>query len=729
MHSARVVEVAVFAPLRKTFHYLADNPEQIPGVGTLVKVPFGRGQRFGVVLGTVKQATDRELKSIQQVVDDEAVVGAQIMRLAKWAAQYYQHPIGDVLAATLPGTLRQAPVPERKGLTEWTATKLIDVEADPLIRNAPRQAALLRLLQQGSKIAADFDRLDFDWRRAIRELENKGLASKQFRQHDASGNSIIESPIRLNDAQLSAVTQINAASGTFTACLLHGVTGSGKTEVYMAAIEHALSHDSHVLMLVPEIILTQQMVARLTQRFGSAVGVLHSGLSDSQRAQVWLQCREGEIRILMGTRSAIWAPLPSIGLIIVDEEHDGSFKQQEGFRYSARDIAVKRAQQLGIPIVLGTATPSLEAYRNVVNGKFRLLTLPERVGTANMPKLQCIDVRGVRLRGGLSDRLCDEMRACLGRGEQVLLFLNRRGFAPTVLCHQCGHVATCHRCDATLVWHKERRILSCHHCGAQKKTERIEACCPEPDLVPIGLGTEQVEETLGELFPNQKVARIDRDTMRRRSVMEKTFADVRSGIVNILIGTQMLAKGHDFPKVSLVGIIDADSQLFSTDFRAEEKLAQTIVQVSGRAGRAEFPGTVFIQTHHPHHQLLQTLLTQGYDAFARTALEERRHATLPPYAPMALIRAESPNAKLPIKFLQELARGVKALRISGLEILGPIPAAMEKRAGRYRAQVILTATSRRILAASVSRFVETSEAISMKSKVRWSIDIDPLDTL
>jgi primosomal protein N' (replication factor Y) len=723
-----VVEVAVFAPLRKTFHYLSEFPGNPPSTGSLVKVPFGRGQRFGIVIGPAKQKTERQLKAIREVVDEKPVVGSAIMRLAKWAAEYYQHPLGDVLAATLPGALRHGSAPARKGLSEWVVVLDEQSDANQLDRSATRQATLLSLIKQGPKVATDFEGLEFDWRRPIKELEKKGFVSKRVRPDAVVQSAPAKSLVNLNDAQRAAVAALNSSNGSFHACLLHGVTGSGKTEVYMAAIEHTLSNGLGALMLVPEIILTQQMVARLTQRFGNAVGVLHSGLSDSQRAQVWLRCRDGEIKILMGTRSAVWVPLPSIGIIIVDEEHDGSFKQQEGFRYSARDVAIKRAQQLGIPIVLGTATPSLEAYLNVENGKFKVLPLPERVGIAQMPKLHCVDVRGVRLRGGLSDRLCEEMTACIARNEQVLLFLNRRGFAPIVLCHQCGHVATCHRCDAKLVWHKERGLLSCHHCGAQKNTERIEACCPEPDLVPLGLGTEQVEETLGELFPDVVIARIDRDTMRRKSAMEETFAAVRSGAVNVLIGTQMLAKGHDFSKVSLVGIIDADSQLFSTDFRAEEKLAQTIVQVSGRAGRAEFPGTVLIQTHHPQHKLLQTLLTRGYDEFAHMALAERHSAALPPYVPMALIRAESPRPELPIKFLQTLARAVKAEQIKGLDIFGPIPAAMEKRAGRFRAQVMLTASSRRILASSVKRFVETSEGVPARNNVRWSVDIDPLDT-
>jgi primosomal protein N' (replication factor Y) (superfamily II helicase) len=730
MNSVSVVEVAVFAPLRKTYHYLgcADS-NAIPALpGSLVKIPFGRGQRIGIVIGLANSTDERKLKAISEVVDTLPVIGAAIMRLARWASDYYQHPIGDVLAATLPGPLRHGSAPVRREESEWVIHATNQEVIDDLARRAPRQAVLLERLSTGAKTAADFANLEFDWRRAMRELEKKDLVAKRLRTANKSFQSA-QQAFSLNDAQQAAVVVLNDSLGSFKACLLHGVTGSGKTEVYMAAIEHALKSQLNTLMLVPEIILTHQMVARLKQRFGSAVGVLHSGLNDNQRAQVWLRCRDGDIKILMGTRSAVWAPLPRIGIIIVDEEHDASFKQQEGFRYSARDVAIKRAQQLNVPIVLGSATPSLEAYHNVKTNKFAYLSLPQRAGLARMPGLQCVDVRGLRLRGGLSDQLVRDMGACLERSEQVLLFLNRRGFAPIVLCHQCGHIATCSRCDAKLVWHKERKLLSCHHCGAQKRTQHLEACCPDPEIVPLGLGTEQVEETLHELFPDKRIARIDRDTMRSKTAMEETFAAIRGRSVDILIGTQMLAKGHDFANVTLVGIIDADSQLFSTDFRAEEKLAQTIIQVSGRAGRAEYSGSVLIQTHHPHHDLLQTLLLRGYDHFAEKALEERRRAALPPYVAMALIRAESPSTQMPMKFLAQLAAEVKQKSIKGLEILGPIPAAMERKAGRYRAQLMVSAQTRRVLAVGVKAFINLGDAMPLKNKVRWSVDIDPLDTI
>lgn len=725
------VEVAVFAPLRKTFHYLAPNDQYGDkiAVGSRVKVPFGRGVRIGVVLACAPReaAGGRALKEIIEVIDREPAIDVEPMRLARWAAEYYQHPPGEVLAAMLPGPLRHGRTPPLRQATEWIVTEAGTANSAGLARTAPRQAALLERIGGGPAVVADLETLQFDWRRALRELDKKGFV--ECRQRARCTTPASAPIVELNAAQRDAADTLIAAFGAFRTYLLHGVTGSGKTEVYLAAIGAALERGLSALLLVPEIILTEQMVMRLRQRFGSEVSVLHSGLTDAERAQAWLRCRDGSVRVLMGTRSAVWTPLSRLGIVIVDEEHDSSFKQHEGFRYNARDVAIKRAQQAGVPVVLGTATPSLEACLNVKNDKYAYLSLPQRAGIASMPKISCIDVRGLRMQGGLSDRLCRAIDERLGRGEQALLFLNRRGFAPVVLCHQCGWIATCSRCDSKLVWHKERKALICHHCGGYRRLRQIEPCCATPELVPVGLGTEQVEEALTERYPGKRIARIDRDSMRRKTAMEETLAAVRDGSIEILIGTQMLAKGHDFARVSLVGIVDADSQLFGTDFRAEEKLAQTIIQVAGRAGRADASGEVLIQTHHPHHELLQTLIGAGYDKFAERALDERRRAALPPYVPMALARAEASSAQMPMKFLSEVAAKMKTRAAPGLEILGPVPAAMEKRAGRYRAQLMITAPARRTLAAAVKSLIDASDNVATRRHVRWSVDIDPQDTM
>lgn len=723
------VEVAVFAPLRQSFYYLPP-ASGMPPTGSLVRVPFGRGERIGVVLDAPVAVADDSLrlKNISAVIDTIPPLAPAQLRLAAWASTYYQHPLGDVVAAALPGPVRRGIAAAPRAVFEWTlAPGGTDALAD-LQGRAPRQASMLQLVAEHACTADDFAMLEFDWRRALRELERKGHVVR-----NAVAAAVAELPRdhapTLNAEQQAAADAVIAAAGKFQVLLLHGVTGSGKTEVYLAAIADTLSRGAQALLLVPEISLTQQMVNRLTRRFGRTVAVLHSAMSDTQRADVWMRCHRGEVGVLMGTRSAVWAPLPDVGLVIVDEEHDASLKQHDGFRYHARDVAIIRAQQLDAPIVLGSATPSLESSLNAQRGKYTRLSLPQRAGAASQPTIRCIDVRGLKLRGGLSDALCRAIEQRLERGEQSLLFLNRRGFAPVVLCHECGSIAACARCDANYVWHKGRGLLICHHCGGQKRLAQLAPCCAAPEQVPLGLGTEQIEESLNELFPGRRIARVDRDSMRRRGVMEATFEAVRAGSIDILIGTQMLSKGHDFANVTLVGIVDADSQLFSTDFRAEERLAQTIVQVAGRAGRAAIAGEVLIQTHHPHHELLQTLISDGYDRFSERALVERRAAELPPFVPMALIRAEAPGAQAPLNFLRELRERAALPERAGVDILGPIPAAMEKKAGRYRAQLMLTATSRKRLAASVKALIAASETMSAARSVRWSIDIDPQDTL
>ncbi len=723
------VEVAVFAPLRQTFHYLPP-ASGMPPCGSLVRVPFGRGERIGVVLAAPVAATPDapRLKPVTEVITTVPPLTPAQLRLAHWAATYYQHPLGDVIAAALPGPVRRGIVAAPRALFQWSlAPGGAEVLAE-LQRRAPRQASVLQRVAERACTAEDFAMLDFDWRRAVRELERKGHIVRATASPTDVEISRDHAP-ELNPEQQLAVDAVISAAGTFQVLLLHGVTGSGKTEVYLAAIADTLARGAQALLLVPEISLTQQMVSRLTRRFGRTVAVLHSAMSDTRRADVWLRCHRGEVGVLMGTRSAVWAPLPNVGLVVVDEEHDASLKQHDGFRYHARDVAIIRAQQLGVSIVLGSATPSLESGLNVQLGKYTRVSLPQRAGAASPPTIRCIDVRGLKLRGGLSDALCRAIEQRLERGEQSLLFLNRRGFAPVVLCHACGAIAACARCDANYVWHKARGLLICHHCGGQKRLTQLSACCEAPEQVPLGLGTEQIEESLNTLFPGRRIARVDRDSMRRRGVMEETFEAVRAGTVDILIGTQMLSKGHDFANVTLVGIVDADSQLFSTDFRAEERLAQTIVQVAGRAGRAAIPGEVLIQTHHPHHELLQTLISDGYDRFAERALAERRAAELPPFVPMALIRAEAPGAQAPLNFLRELRTRAALPERAGLDILGPIPAAMEKKAGRYRAQLMLTASSRKRLAASVKALIAASETLPAARSVRWSIDIDPQDTL
>ncbi|MCC5861197.1 MAG: primosomal protein N', partial [Gammaproteobacteria bacterium] len=483
------------------------------------------------------------------------------------------------------------------------------------------------------------------------------------------------------------------------------------------------------LVLVPEIGLTPQLLAHLRSRFGDAVCALHSGLGDAERLAAWRAARSGRAAILVGTRSALFVPLARPGLIILDEEHDSSFRQQEGVRYSARDLAVVRARELGVPLVLGSATPSLESLRHARDGRYQLLEMPRRIGGGKEPALSLVDLSHHRQQQGLSTPLLAAMRRHLDSDGQVLLFLNRRGFAPALWCTDCGHVVDCPRCDARMTVHQHDRRLRCHHCGTERAVPDSCPACGSAELAPVGQGTERIEQTLARLFPDVRGVRIDRDTTRRRDSLERHLDAVRRGEVRILVGTQMLTKGHDFPGISLVGILDADQGLFSSDYRASERLAQTIVQVAGRCGRGERPGEVLIQTRFPAHPLLRRLCDEGYRGFAAALLAEREAAGWPPYTRLALLRAEAPGRRPPQAFLEaarELARG---FGIAGTEVLGPAPAGMERRAGRYRQQLLFLAADHRPLQRLLGQLPTRLAALPEARRVRWVIDVDPPDLI
>jgi primosomal protein N' (replication factor Y) len=524
------------------------------------------------------------------------------------------------------------------------------------------------------------------------------------------------------------VDSVRAAPTGFTAWLLEGVTGSGKTEVYLQLIADQLRDSKQVLVLVPEIGLTPQLVARFQQRFTLPISVLHSGLNDAERWRAWQQAASGTARLIIGTRSAIFTPLKHPGLIVIDEEHDGSFKQQDGLRYSARDLAVWRAHQLAIPVLLGSATPSLESLYNVQQGRYRHLLLPERAGEACHPRMHLLDLRQQPMQDLLSKTLIDAIRHHLDRGGQTLLFLNRRGFAPVLLCHACGWVAACQRCDARLTLHQQQRELRCHHCGSQRRVDAFCPSCGSSELIAIGEGTQRIEQTLQTLFAQHTVLRIDRDSTRRKGALESALDEASSGRAKILLGTQMLAKGHHFPEVTLVAILDADQGLFSSDFRASERMAQLIIQVAGRAGRADRPGEVIIQTHHPDHPLLLQLVQQGYPAFARSALVERQQTGFPPFTSMALLRAEASRAELPRDFLEQARRLAETRPEPRVQLWGPVAAPMERRAGRYRAQLLIQSPQRNALQRFLDGWIPALESIRQVRQVRWSIDVDPIDT-
>jgi primosomal protein N' (replication factor Y) len=562
----------------------------------------------------------------------------------------------------------------------------------------------------------------------LHTLEEKGWIEASLFAREEPVHEVAPSAHTLNPAQQQAVDAVLAELDGFAPFLLDGVTGSGKTEVYLELIERVLAREQQALVLVPEIGLTPQLVTRFRQRLDTPLALLHSGLSDHERLGAWQRARSGEAGVIIGTRSAIFTPMARPGLIVVDEEHDASLKQQDGFRYSARDLAIWRARKLDIPVILGSATPSLESLLNVEQGRYRQIDLPERTGVARPPGFHVLDVRNLSLEDGLSQPLMQGMRRHLDAGDQVLLFLNRRGFAPTLMCYDCDWIAECRRCDARMTWHQHDGLLHCHHCGSQRP---VDTTCPEcqgSELHPLGQGTERVEQALDKHFPDVTRVRIDRDTTRRKGELDRLLEQAHAGEGRILLGTQMLAKGHHFPNVTLVGILDADHGLFSTDFRASERMAQLIVQVAGRAGRHERPGEVVIQTCHPDHPLLQLLINQGYPAFARAALAERQAAHMPPITGMALFRAEAPAADTALAFLDSVAARIQASGNSAVETWGPLPATMERRAGRYRAQLVLQSEQRGQLQRLLSSVVRQLDTAREARKVRWSVDVDPADT-
>jgi primosomal protein N' (replication factor Y) len=725
-----ILAVAIDTPLRRIFDYRApaERPDLAPG--QRVWVPFGRRRVVGVVVGR-RDRTDvpaAKLRSVFAAVDDEPTFDAGLLQLLLWSADYYRHPVGEVIAAAMPASLRLG-TPLREETVVWSLTALGRQEA---LGKLPARAVRLRaivgaLSTAGEMTAADLQSAAESTPEALRKLDARGYVMQAKRMPAReSVTSVPHAGPTLNDAQREAVQRICGTLGSFASHLLYGVTGSGKTEVYLRTIAAVIERKQQALVLVPEIALTPQLIARFRARFDTPLAVLHSNLSDGERLAAWRSAGEGRASIVIGTRSAVFSPLARPGLIVVDEEHDASFKQQDGFRYSARDLAIVRAQRLGIPVVLGSATPSLESLHRAQRQPQWTSRLPQRAANARPPRLALIDLRAHGETQGIATPAVLAIRRHLDADGQVMLFLNRRGYAPVLFCPACGWSAHCKRCDAHLTVHGRTHNLICHHCGSQQPVPELCANCGQP-AKPVGQGTERIEETVRQLFPDAPLARIDRDAVRRRGELEATLARVDSKEVRILVGTQMLTKGHDFPNVTLVVVLNADQGLFSADFRAGERLAQTIVQVAGRAGRAERPGEVLIQTEYPEHPLLKLLLEGGYEAFAAGALQEREQSSWPPFARIALIRAEAASALAPMKFLRAALATSRQHTLRGVQLLGPAPAPMERRAGRYRAQLLLHATTHSPLQKLMSVWLPELEALPEARRVRWSIDVDAID--
>jgi primosomal protein N' (replication factor Y) len=727
------LRVALDTPLRRLFDYLPPSDGSAPVVGARVRVPFGRQHLVGIVCAwtdTTDLPRDK-LKQVLEVLDLEPVLDARVMELAEWASQYYHHPLGEVLSAALPKLARNGAA-ARASREHWFVTPegTAALQAQSLGR-APRQRELLEMLGGIEGLTSDAltERLE-DWRTPMRALVARGFVSSADIMHlaaDAPGEATLlrgTGPL-LSDEQSVAVKAIDEAQGRFAPFLLYGITGSGKTEVYLHTVEHVLRRGRRALVLVPEIGLTPQLVGRFRERFNVPVAVLHSALTDNERLAAWRQCVSGEARVVLGTRSAVFAPVMDLGIVIVDEEHDASFKQHEsGFRYSARDLAVLRAQRAQVPVVLGSATPALETLQNVEAGKFVRLSLPRRAGQALPPRAAVVDLREHGVRQGISTPAVEAIQRHLADGSQVLVYINRRGYSPTLACTACGWIAPCRDCDARLTVHLGASRLRCHHCGADAP---LPEKCPQCGYAVrhVGQGTERVEETLAKLFPDMPIVRLDRDVVRKRGDLEAVVGRIHSGEARILVGTQMVTKGHDFPNVTLVVVLNADQGLFSTDFRAPERVAQSIIQVAGRAGRGSKPGHVLIQTEYPEHPLLVSLLEEGYDGFARAALAERAAANWPPFAHVVVLRASALELAPAIEFLRAARKLAQPPR--GLKLLGPAPASMARRAGRHHAQLLLESSERAPLHRLLSEWLPRVEELKTPRDLRWSLDVDPLD--
>jgi primosomal protein N' (replication factor Y) len=728
-----ILQIALDTPLRRVFDYRAPaglsniGPAGSPRLGVRVRVPFGRQQLIGILVGVASGSAVAapKLKTALEILDEHPIVDPVTFDLLCWAAAYYHHPIGEVFAAALPVSLR-AGQPALQHTEWWSLSQTGRQELSaPSTRRAPQQRALLAWLGARGRATAE-DVAEAFPPAQLRALAARGWVTGEEVAPDPAAMELRPSEVALTQPQARCVAAILESLSIFAAHLLYGVTGSGKTEVYLRVIAAAIAEGGQALVLVPEIALTPQLVDRFRRRFSSGVVAVHSGLSGNERRDAWRAAHNGQARIIIGTRSAVFTSLPKLALIVVDEEHDASYKQHEGFRYSARDLAVVRARGAKVPIVLGSATPSLETLENAATARYSKHLLPQRPGAAQAPRMSLVDLRKHGGDQGVSTPAMLAMAQHLKAGGQIIVFLNRRGYAPSLFCNACGWVAPCAHCDARMTLHRRAWQLRCHHCGAHGAVPAICASCGQA-LNPVGQGTERVEETLVRLFPEAPLARLDRDTASARGAVETLLDRVHSGEARILVGTQMLTKGHHFPQVSLVVILDADQGLFASDFRAAERLAQTITQVAGRAGRGSLAGEVLIQTQFPEHPLLNRLVTEGYEGFAVGALEERREAGWPPYSRLAMLRAEAKDSLGLDAFLRAAVDCTRLPEEAPVKVLGPASALIARRADHFRAHLLIETPARSALQRFLKDWLPQVEKLPGPPGLRWSIDVDPLE--
>jgi primosomal protein N' (replication factor Y) len=729
-----IIRVALDVPVNTLFDYLAPDITA-RDIGVRVCVPFGKNQVIGMIMevSTHSQVSSPKLRHAIHIFRDIPPLSASLLDLFRFCSAYYHHPLGEVVMNGLPGRLRSIKpiVAGPAGTSRYCLTpagQATSLSAIPA-RNIVKRRLLAGLKESGVMHIEEVKRLSQRAPAVLKEFITLRWVEETLATHPSAVASFSErtspGPVLTAD-QESAVNDVAAKISDFNTWLLHGITGSGKTEVYLQLIALLLRQGRQTLVLVPEINLTPQLEAIFRARFPATPLVsLHSGLNPGKRMNAWLQAQGGEARIILGTRLAVFTPLPKLGLIIVDEEQDTSFKQQEGLRYSARDVAIFRAKHANAPVILGSATPSLESYYNALSGRYLGLHLSSRaVKNAALPVVRCIDTRAARTKEGSSAPLIAALEKCLALRQQSLVFINRRGYAPVLLCRSCAWTATCQRCASRLVVHLREKQLRCHHCGHQ---ERFPSACPEcgdQDIAPFGHGTQRVEAALTERFPEARIVRIDRDSTRRKNAWQKILKDIQEQRVDILVGTQILAKGHDFPNLSLVGILNSDASLFSTDFRASERLFAQLMQVAGRAGRAAIPGEVLIQTEFPDHPLYQALRRHDYDSLAQTLLAERKSAGFPPFVYQAILRAEAPQMAAALDFLTRAVAIAKAPK--QVEVFDPVPAQMARLKGHERAYLLLQSRSRKKLQEFLGVWRAKLDTFAVR-KVRWTLDVDPLE--
>lgn len=719
-----VLKIALPVPIRQTFDYLGVENMSTPRVGQRAVVLFGRRKMVGVIV-EISNNSELPIEKLSRVIEypdgNQAVLTRETLDLLKWCWRYYKHAPGEVVFSALPPLLRKTGTSIPSPPVAYVLTAAGKQRLGEPAGRIKAQIRLLESIAQGAATELQLRLISPSWRKTLsRLLEQQWVATETLqppRLNAIAGHKLL-------DEQTLAVNAIAENLSVFHCHLLDGITGSGKTEVYLCLLEKVLARGGQALLLVPEIGLTPQLVKRFEERLGFEPVVTHSGLSEGQRLQAWAHARNGLARLVIGTRSALFLPMPELQLIILDEEHDASFKQQDGFRFSARDVAVKRAAGLKVPIVLGTATPSLETFSNAVSKRYGWHRLRQRATGASEPRWRVLDLVQQIMTGGISSIAMDAIAETLDKGEQALIFLNRRGYAPVLLCHECGWHGSCQRCDANMTWHKATGWLLCHHCESGMRVPVMCPDCGADALQGAGEGTEQLEQVLAKAFPQVPLLRFDRDTVRKKGEFERLSTQVKAGGSCLLVGTQMLAKGHHFPRVTLVVIVNLDQALYSADFRALERMGQLMVQVAGRAGRDELPGEVILQTHYPQHESLHTLLNSGYEAFANDICMDRQAACLPPYSCQALLRSDAHDKSDVQVFLNEAKRKFPA---GDAVVYGPFPAMMERRSGRTRWYLLVQADKRPTLHRQLDEWILWVQKLPSARKVRWALDVDPQD--